>query len=252
MLQRKTKLIFKTIDTAGKILFLENLSPIFIMFCRITPFMRIAVFSDVHNNHKNLEALIEAARIHGASRLIGLGDFVNSGRLSLSLRASIEQTISLLIKNGVACLKGNHDQKLVDAHPYFIGGQYIDYLASLPEAIVLDELPHVLFTHKSPKKSRRVVPQEEFQYMQDHHAGQRIVFFGHYHRRQFFDQNGAANGNKHPRISFNEAYDVSSGRFLINPGTVYSLGMRFPQSPSFAVYDSDYDQLFFSKLNGAL
>lgn len=214
--------------------------------------MKIAVFSDVHNHHKNLETLIKAARMHGASKLVGLGDFVNLRRLSLSLKASIEYTVTILIENEVICVKGNHDQKLADVYPYFIGSRYIDYLVDLPETLVLDELPHTLFTHKSPKKCIRVVPQKEFQYLRDYHANQRIAFFGHYHKRQLFDENSAANGNGHRRISFKEVYDVSSGRFLINPGTVYSLGIRFPQSPSFAVYDSHSNQLFFVKLNGVL
>jgi putative phosphoesterase len=115
--------------------------------------MRIAVIADVHGNLRALEAVRADLSRHSPDVVVNLGDHV-SGPLQAAATADV------LMEAQYVTIRGNHDRQLMDRSPAEMGlsdraahaqlnSAHLAWLASLPEAQVLDE--DVLLCHGSPR-----------------------------------------------------------------------------------------------------
>ena len=105
--------------------------------------MKTAVITDLHANREAVEAVLDSARGHGASRFVLLGDFVGYG----ADPAWVVDQVRQLVRQGALAVMGNHDQAVVrGASPNMrLDARYVvewtrsqldpsqlDFLASLP------------------------------------------------------------------------------------------------------------------------
>ena len=70
--------------------------------------MLLAIFADIHANRQAFTACLDAARAHGAQRIICLGDVVGYG-------ADPEWTVDTvmgLVNDGAMIVRGNHDNAI--------------------------------------------------------------------------------------------------------------------------------------------
>lgn len=67
--------------------------------------MRLAILSDIHANRQAFSACLEAARSHGAERMVLLGDYVGYGA---DPEWSLD-TVMGLVAAGAHAIRGNHD-----------------------------------------------------------------------------------------------------------------------------------------------
>ena len=70
--------------------------------------MRLAVFTDIHANRQAFSACLDFARVHGAERMICLGDYVGYGA---DPEWTVDTVMGLVADGGVA-VGGNHDQAI--------------------------------------------------------------------------------------------------------------------------------------------
>ncbi len=77
--------------------------------------MRIALISDIHGNLPALEAVLRHARGKSPDVIFSLGDQVGFG-------PSQREVVLRLKDEGIGCLRGNHEQRLVDLR----AGQHFD------------------------------------------------------------------------------------------------------------------------------
>ncbi len=96
--------------------------------------MRVAVFADIHANLPALEAALRDVRRQACDRIVSIGDAVAIGPFP-------SETLELLSVEGVTCLKGNHEEYLLDGFPAGAGnpGEAEHQLwtrAQVPEAVV--------------------------------------------------------------------------------------------------------------------
>ncbi len=75
-----------------------------------TSLSRQIVVGDVHGHYDGLMQLLEQVAPGGADNLYFLGDLIDRGTQSA-------QVVEFVRKNGYACIRGNHEQMLLDAFP---------------------------------------------------------------------------------------------------------------------------------------
>ncbi len=128
--------------------------------------MRIALISDIHANLPALQAVLAAARRHGADAVLQAGDVVGSG-------PHPDEAVDVLAEHGVAGVRGNVDRKVLALaeHPKRLGEIVAEgkrkanyawtamqlgrgaqqWLAALPPRLTVDfEGVEVLVVHGSP------------------------------------------------------------------------------------------------------
>lgn len=115
--------------------------------------MRIAVIADIHGNLRALEAVRADLRRHSPDLVVNLGD-----HLSGPLQAAA--TADLLMSEGYAQIRGNHDRQLNDRPVSKMGPSdqaayaqlsphQLEWLASLPPVKNIAE--DILLCHGSPR-----------------------------------------------------------------------------------------------------
>jgi diadenosine tetraphosphatase ApaH/serine/threonine PP2A family protein phosphatase len=70
--------------------------------------VRLAILSDIHANRQAFSACLEAARSHGAERIVLLGDYVGYGA---DPEWSVD-TVMGLVAGGAIAIRGNHDSAI--------------------------------------------------------------------------------------------------------------------------------------------
>lgn len=123
--------------------------------------MRIAVISDIHGNLYALMRTLEDIDEQNVDSIICLGDLVGYG-------CHPNETVALIKKRGVLCLKGNYDASVVDGDFSYIRETSINsfslpwtcselrasnkfYLSNLPTSLTLEaENKKIKFVHGSP------------------------------------------------------------------------------------------------------
>ena len=70
--------------------------------------MRLAIFADIHANRQAFSACLEAARGHGAERMVLLGDYVGYGA---DPEWSVDAVMGL-VDAGALAVRGNHDNAI--------------------------------------------------------------------------------------------------------------------------------------------
>ena len=174
--------------------------------------MRVAVFSDVHGNADALLAVLADIKVQAPDITINLGDCL-SGPLEAERTAEI-----LMAADVTATVRGNHDRYLGNpalmddwdrsALPQ-LSAHTLDWLASLPAQVVLDE---VFACHATP--------QDDESYWIDAHTPDGMA------RRAVLDRiTERASGIKqslmlcgHTHVA--RAVRLADGRMIVNPGSV--------------------------------
>ncbi|HEV3499067.1 MAG TPA: metallophosphoesterase family protein [Bradyrhizobium sp.] len=70
--------------------------------------MRLAIFADIHANRQAFGACLDAARAHGAERMVLLGDYVGYGA---DPEWSVDAVMGL-VDAGALAVRGNHDNAI--------------------------------------------------------------------------------------------------------------------------------------------
>lgn len=125
--------------------------------------MRLAIISDIHSNIYALIRAIENIEDNKADLIICLGDLVGYGPLP-------NETIAMIRRKNIICLKGNYDASVVDGDFTFIRDNSINsfalpwtvnelrasnkmFLESLPTTLTLEfNNKKIKFVHGSPNK----------------------------------------------------------------------------------------------------
>lgn len=74
--------------------------------------MRYAVISDIHSNLEALTCVLDHIKKRGIKEIICLGDVIGYGPTPL-------ECVELIMDNCVTCLKGNHDEALIEGVCFF-------------------------------------------------------------------------------------------------------------------------------------
>ena len=189
--------------------------------------MRVAVISDVHGNLHALDAALAALESEGADRIWCLGDVVGYGPEPNACCARVRERAD-------ACLVGNHDLGVLGvldlgdfSHDAAESARWTrsvldadsrEWLASLEPSARMNDAEAELY-HASPR-------DPVWEYVLDHEAmaaglaytSAPVVLVGHSHVPIAAGlRDGRLTGSHAPEGT---AVDLSTGRWLLNPGSV--------------------------------
>jgi predicted phosphodiesterase len=188
--------------------------------------MKVAVVSDIHSNRQAFEAVLEAVADSDASELWCLGDLVGYG-------ADPDACVELARRHTAVCLAGNHDMAVVGELPLddfsrgaSIAAQWTREVIAPANLGFLEGLrPHgqegsVGLYHASPRDPMweyvlSALLAELCLDAQSH----RICLIGHSHVALSFARQEGQPTTGEPCREGTEL-DVSSGEWLLNPGSV--------------------------------
>lgn len=152
--------------------------------------MLIAVLSDIHSNREAFEAVLAAAEVAGASRLVILGDLVGYGADPLWCT----ERAMKLAQGGAIVLRGNHDQAVWDSATRMsataalamdwtrrqLGEDARDFLAGLPLEANEEDRRYVHADASTPERWNYVLGTTD---ASAHLAAcpERVSFCGHVH-----------------------------------------------------------------------
>jgi predicted phosphodiesterase len=188
--------------------------------------MRIAIVSDIHGNRQAFEAVLDAIEVSDCEEMWCLGDLVGYG-------ADPDACVTLARENAAVCLAGNHDLGVRGSLPLeqfsrgaalaatwtrdTITPQTLEYLNQL-EPSNLDEA--VGLYHASPRDPvwEYVLSPLQAELCMDIQP-HRVALIGHSHVALSFSRfpGAPASGETRPA---DEELDISSGEWLLNPGSV--------------------------------
>ena len=214
---------------------------------------RILVFSDVHANLVALEAVIEAAG--EVDEVWNLGDVVGYGPKP---RECVERVIGL---NPTASLIGNHDWAAIgrlaldEFNPVarfatywttaHLGAEHMHYLEGLPNRVIEDDW---MLVHGSPRHpvweyvyTARVAHQN-FEFFDSP-----VCFLGHTHIQLYISEEMAARGVPPIQPSDGDVLDMSSSRYIVNPGSVGQPRDNDPTA-AFAIYEPELRRVTFRRV----
>jgi len=171
---------------------------------------RTALISDIHGNYDGLLAVLEDIAEKNCDRIICLGDLVEGGPQD-------EEVVHHLMKNSIACIRGNHDE-------------YND--VELPKAVqqLLEELPlkliddDILFTHISPREINRKINHSVEAWNVFDESDYRMIFVGHTHVPFIFGEQSDSYGMATAHdFEYNQPFELSS-ELLRDRGTLVIVG----------------------------
>jgi len=224
--------------------------------------MRYAVISDVHGRRESMVRALDLARDNGADRTVLLGDYV--GYMG-SDPIGVVETAMFLEEEGALCLRGNHDQALLElasggATPEFsvmnvlaqqgvvrdvsfLEDRHLDWLNSRP---YWGEADGVVFSHgavpepeafRYPTAARTDVLFEPKTFLHVDDIAEELVgrraralCHGHTHRPLLFFPDGSRR-DCHQVVPGNAAYDLpGDGVTVIDVGSAGAIRTSGPQS----------------------
>jgi len=208
--------------------------------------MRIAIVSDIHGNRQAFEAVLDAIAASTCEEMWCLGDLVGYG-------AEPDACVEFARRHAAICLAGNHDLGVVGALPleeFSLGAQLaarwtqqtitrqtLEYLNAL-EPLKLDE--DVGLYHASPRDPvwEYVLSPLQAELCLDVQR-HRVCLIGHSHVALSFTRAPGAAATGQTRAA-DEELDLTSGEWLINPGSV---GQPRDGDPRAAWLELDFDAL---------
>jgi predicted phosphodiesterase len=188
--------------------------------------MRVAIVSDIHGNRHAFEAVLDAIEASDCEEMWCLGDLVGYG-------ADPDACVELANRHAAICLAGNHDLGVRGDLPLedfsrgaalaarwtqeTISTETRDYLAAL-EPLNLEE--SVGLYHASPRDPvwEYVLSALQAELCLDAQS-QRVCLIGHSHVALSFARFPGEATTGQTR-SADEELEISSGEWLINPGSV--------------------------------
>ncbi len=189
--------------------------------------MRTAVLSDVHANREAFTAVLAKLRELDIDQVVYLGDIIG---YNPDPNFCIERLFSLT----TFMVRGNHDK----AAAGIITTEYFNEVAEAAVVWTRRQLTTrnlmrlenlragpllieggIVICHGSPRDEdeyifQRTAARENFDFLDEHHPGARICFFGHTHVPMIIDDGGEV-------YPASEKFQLVEGRrYLINPGSV--------------------------------
>jgi diadenosine tetraphosphatase ApaH/serine/threonine PP2A family protein phosphatase len=128
--------------------------------------VRLAIFADIHANRQAFSACLDAARAHGAERIVLLGDYVGYGA---DPEWSLDAVMGL-VEAGAPAVRGNHDNAIGIASDTMnaeaqaaiewtrgrLGAAQRRFLADLPLTLAEDDRLYVHSEASNPARWRYV------------------------------------------------------------------------------------------------
>lgn len=206
--------------------------------------MNILIISDIHANLVALETVLNAAG--DVDAVWNLGDIVGYGPRP---RECVDRIVEL---KPAASLIGNHDWAAIgrlaldEFNPVaryatywttaHLSAEHMSYLESLPNRVIEDNW---MLVHGSPRHpvweyvytSR--VAQQNFEFFDSP-----VCFLGHTHIQLFISEDMAKRGISPSHPVDGDVLDLSTGRFIVNPGSVGQPRDNNPQA-AFAIFNPD-------------
>jgi predicted phosphodiesterase len=198
--------------------------------------MRVAIASDIHGNKQAFQAVIRAAEADEADELWCLGDLVGYG-------ADPDACVALAEAHCAVCLAGNHDLAVVDVLSLDDFSRGAALAAQWTRDVIATETREYLLS-LSPKGSSEgyglfhASPRDPvWEYVLSTLAAElcfdatdfRVSFIGHshvalaYHRPEGEPASGTTRRD-------GDAVDVSTGEWLLNPGSAGQPRDRDPRA----------------------
>ncbi len=191
--------------------------------------MRIAAITDIHANLPALEAVLEAVEEAGVEEIWCLGDVLGYG-------AEPDACAALIRERCAISLVGNHDLAVLGAldvasfsEAAAVAVEWTqakvseDTLAFLRELEPQGERQEIGLFHASPRDPvwEYVLSSEQADLGMDA-SGQRLSLIGHSHVALFFNrpEQGSREETRGAQASDGALLDLSSGEWLVNPGSV--------------------------------
>lgn len=174
---------------------------------------RLAVIADCHGNLDALKAILAEVDRLGVERILNLGDHA-SGPLDAGATLDLIQS-----RSDIVSIQGNHDRYLLgepgDMGPSDavarseLGQDHLDWLASLPATLALEDL---FLCHGTPKADDRYWLEE-------------VSAEGHVLRRNLAEIETEAAGIQAQVMLCGHSHlpaivQISGGRLVVNPGSV--------------------------------
>ncbi len=215
--------------------------------------MRILVISDVHANLVALETVLDAAG--PVDDIWSLGDIVGYGprpRECVDLVRTLAPNISITGNHDWACIGRLSLEEFNPVARYAsywtisqLTSKHVDYLESLPNRVIDHEWTIV---HGSPRH-----PVWEYVYnariaaLNFPQLDTRLCLLGHTHVQLYISEDDArANVAPHQPID-GEVLDLSTGRYMINPGSVGQPRDGDPRA-GFAILEPDEQRITFRRV----
>jgi predicted phosphodiesterase len=188
--------------------------------------VRVAIVSDIHGNRHAFEAVLDAVEASEAEELWCLGDLVGYG-------AEPDACVDLALRHAAICLAGNHDLGVRGDLPLSqfsrgaalaarwtqdnIAYETLEFLRSL-EPTRLEE--SVGLFHASPRDPvwEYVLSPLQAELCLDTQE-HRVCLIGHSHVALSFSRQAGAPATGETREA-DEELDITTGEWLINPGSV--------------------------------
>ena len=163
--------------------------------------MRLAIFADIHANRQAFGACLEAARAHGAERMVLLGDYVGYGA---DPEWSVEAVMEL-VDAGALAVRGNHDQAIGSTSDTMnaeaqaaiewtrgrLGAAQRRFLADLPLTLAEDDRLYVHSEASNPPKWRYVQTAADAARSMIATAAH-VTFCGHIHQPALYSMSSTA------------------------------------------------------------
>jgi diadenosine tetraphosphatase ApaH/serine/threonine PP2A family protein phosphatase len=218
--------------------------------------VRLAIFADIHANRQAFDACLEAARAHGAERMVLLGDHVGYGA---DPEWSVD-TVMELVDAGALAVGGNHDQAVSDRSDTMnpeaqaaiewtrgrLGIAQRRFLADLPLTLREDECLYVHAEASNPSRWRYVQGTADAARSMIATTA-RLTFCGHIHQPALYSMSSTAKMTSFVPIS-GVPVQLSKGRqWLVVLGSV---GQPRDGNPAacFALFDTSSCEITYCRV----
>ncbi|HUG16047.1 MAG TPA: metallophosphoesterase family protein [Thermomicrobiales bacterium] len=215
--------------------------------------MTILIISDIHANLVALESVLAAAGDY--DEIWNLGDIVGYGPRP---RECVDRIRDL---RPSASLIGNHDWAAIgrlaldEFNPVaryatywttaHLGAEHMTYLEELPNRVIEDEW---MLVHGSPRHPvweyvyTTRVARQNFEFFDSP-----VCFLGHTHIQLYISETMANRGDAPRQPSDGDVLDLSSDRFIVNPGSV---GQPRDSNPNaaFALFNTETREVTFRRV----
>lgn len=146
--------------------------------------MNILIMGDSHNQSKFIRKTLEKEK-DSFDYLIHTGDLAGHRLNHLTNSKGLDESIELLIKNNAKIVRGNHDLCTLQRYPHLISSDAKTFLSDLPNHIILEEFPYILFQHSQPSGIQALPTKNKFEReineMKKYYEEFEIIFHGHSH-----------------------------------------------------------------------
>ena len=218
--------------------------------------MLLAIFTDIHANRQAFSACLDAARAHGAERIICLGDYVGYG-------ADPEWTVDTvmgLVNDGAMAVRGNHDnaigtssetmnaeaQAAIEWTRGRLSATQRRFLAELPMTLREDDRLYVHSEAGNPPRWRYVQSTEDAARSIAATDAQ-VTFCGHIHQPALYSMSATAKMTSFVPTSGVPVQLLAGRRWLAVLGSVGQPRDRNPAA-SFAMFDTETREITYCRV----